>query len=194
VTHLISTYGLPLLFVAVFVESAGLPFIPGELALIAAALAAQEGKFSIVWVIVVAAVGAVGGFTAGYWIGRTGGRRILDRWRLTRRYAAKALPPAQRFFERHGTKTIFLARFIAVLRGTAALIAGITDMEWWPFFAWNVAGGLVWAIGYGLLAYYAGKAVVDTISTYGSYGLLGAAVVVGAGWLVMRRVHKRLEH
>lgn len=192
--HLVATYGLGLLFAAVFIESAGLPFVPGELTLIAAAVSAQEGKFSIVWVIVVAAAAATGGFAAGYWIGRAGGRRLLERWRLPRRYAQKALPPAERFFARHGPRTVFLARFIAVLRGTAALIAGITDMEWWSFLAWDAAGGIVWAVGYGLLAYYAGKAVVDTISTYGSYGLLGAAVVVGAGWLVMRRVHKRLEH
>jgi membrane protein DedA with SNARE-associated domain len=89
---------------------------------------------------------------------------------------------------------VFLARFIAVLRGTAALIAGITDMEWWSFLAWDAAGGVVWAVGYGLLAYYAGKAVVDTISTYGSYGLLAAAVVLGGGWLLSRRLHRRLEH
>lgn len=194
-THLLATYGLFVLFAAVAVESAGLPFVPGELTLIAAAvLAAKHEHFSITWVIVVAAAAAAIGFGIGYWIGRAGGRRLLDRWDLTRRYAAKALPPAERFFERHGSKTVFIARFVAVLRGTAALIAGITEMSWWRFVAWDVAGAIVWAIVYGLLAYYLGHAVVDAVSRYSAYGAAVIVVVAIVAFFVMRFVHKRIEN
>lgn len=194
-THLLATYGLFVLFAAVAVESAGLPFVPGELTLIAAAvLAAKHEHFSITWVIVVAAAAAAIGFGIGYWIGRAGGRRLLDRWDLTRRYAAKALPPAERFFERHGSKTVFIARFVAVLRGTAALIAGITEMSWWRFVAWDVAGAIVWAIVYGLLAYYLGHAVVDAVSRYSAYGAAVIVVVAIVAFFVMRFVRKRIEN
>ncbi|HZT92336.1 MAG TPA: DedA family protein [Gaiellaceae bacterium] len=192
-THLLESYGLFLLFAAVGIESAGLPFVPGELALIAASVLAQQGRFSIVWVIVVAAVAATLGFGCGYWIGRAGGRRLLNRWNLTRRYAEKALPPAERFFSRHGTKTVFLARFVAVLRGTAALIAGITEMSWWEFLGWDIAGAVVWSIGYGLLAYYAGRAVVDAVSRYSAYGALGVIVAAALVYLLHRVVRRRLE-
>ena len=141
--------------------------------------------------IVVAAAGAIAGDNLGYWIGRIGGRKLVDRFGVTRRYAERVLPPSQRFFARHGGKTIFLARFIAILRVTAAWLAGLSHMRWWQFFLWNAAGGIVWATGVSLLAYYAGKAAGDAV---GHYGLYGAAVVIAAGALVfvaLRIWHKR---
>jgi len=101
------------------------------------------------------------------------------RFEFVKKYADRALPPSERFFKRHGGKTIFLARFIAVLRVTAAWLAGISRMHWWQFFAWNAAGGIVWAAGVSLLAYWAGKAVADTVQKYGLYGAIGL-IVLGA--------------
>src|SRR5207249_1018205 len=118
VTNLLLDYGLVLLFVLVAIESAGIP-LPGETALVAAAVLAHD-HYGIVWVIVVAAAGAIVGDNVGYWLGRFGGRRLLERWRVTRRYAERALPPAERFFQRHGGKTVFFGRFFAFLRVTAA--------------------------------------------------------------------------
>lgn len=189
-TKLLVDYGLILVFIVVALESAGLPFLPGELALIAAALLAQPGKhhFSILAVIVVAASGAIGGYIAGYWLGRLGGRRLLGRWEFVKRYADRALPPAERFFERHGSKTIFIGRFVVLLRATAAWLAGITGMSWWRFLVWNVAGAVVWAVGYGLLAYYAGKAVVDAVSRYGTIAVAVLVVLGIAGFFVHRRL------
>jgi len=189
VTHLIVSYGLVALFLLVGVESAGVP-LPGETALITAAVLAHD-HWGIEWVIAVAAVAAIVGDNVGYWLGRTGGRKLLDRFEITRRYAEKALPPSERFFARHGGKTIFLARFIAVLRVTAAWMAGITRMHWWQFFLWNAAGGIVWAIGVGLLAYYAGKAAADAVGRYGLYGAL-AVIAIGVLVVVALRVwHRR---
>jgi membrane protein DedA with SNARE-associated domain len=194
VTHLLLSYGLILLFLVIAGESSGVP-LPGETALIAAAILATPAQhhYNIVEVIAVAAAGAIVGDNVGYWLGREGGRKLLERWGPVRRYAERALPPGERFFKKHGGKTVFIARFVAVLRVTAAWLAGITHMPWWRFFLWNAAGGIVWATGVGLLAYYFGQAAADAISRYGLYGV-GAVVVLGA--LVLVGVHlwrKRME-
>jgi membrane protein DedA with SNARE-associated domain len=192
VTDLLISYGLVLLFALIAAESAGVP-LPGETALIAAAILAERGHYSIVWVIVVAATAAIIGDNIGYWIGRTGGRALLERWGPVRRYAERALPPGERFFAKHGGKTVFIGRFVAVLRVTAAWLAGITHMTWWRFFLWNAAGGIVWATGVSLLAFYFGKAAADAVATYGVYALI--VIVVGAviAFVVMRLLKKRLE-
>jgi len=90
------------------------------------------------------------------------------------------LPPAERFFDRHGGKAVFLARFFGGLRVTGAWMAGITRMQWWRFLFWNAAGGIAWAVGVGLLAYYAGKAAADALARYGIYAAIagGIALVV----------------
>src|SRR2546425_11111039 len=139
VSHLIPTYGLSALFLAVMLESAGMP-VPGETALIAASVLAAQGLLSLPLVIVIAAAAAIIGDNAGYWIGRAAGRRLLERWQLIARYASKMLPPAERFYAHHGGKAVFLARFIPGLRVIGALVAGIAGMEWWRFLLWNVAG------------------------------------------------------
>jgi membrane protein DedA with SNARE-associated domain len=192
VTHLLISYGLVLLFAVIAAESAGVP-LPGETALIAASILAAQGHYSIVSVIVVAASAAIVGDNAGYWIGRTGGRALLERWGPVRRYAERAIPPGERFFKKHGGKTVFIGRFVAVLRVTAAWLAGITHMNWWRFFLWNASGGIVWATGVSLLAYYFGKAAADAVQTYGIYALVAIVVAAAIVFLGMRLLKKRVE-
>lgn len=191
-THLLNSYGLVLLFAVIAAESAGVP-LPGETALIAASILASQGHYSIVSVIVVAASAAILGDNAGYWVGRTGGRALLDKWGPVKRYADRAIPPGERFFEKHGGKTVFIGRFVAVLRVTAAWLAGITQMTWWRFFLWNATGGIVWATGVSLLAYYFGKAAADTVATYGIYALAAIVVLAVIGFVGMRLIKKRVE-
>jgi membrane protein DedA with SNARE-associated domain len=192
VTNLLVQYGLVLLFAAVAIESAGVP-IPGETALITAAFLARPeyDHWSLIQVIVVAAAAAIIGDNIGYWLGRTGGRALIDRWGFARRYADRALPPSERFFRKHGAKTVFFGRFIALLRVTAAWLAGISHMPWWRFFMWNAAGGIVWAIGVSILAYVAGKAVAETVQHYGLYGVLALLAVGTVAFLVLRAWRKR---
>lgn len=191
-TQLLIDYGLVLLFVLVAIESAGIP-VPGETGLITAAVLAQQGHYSIVWVIVIAAAAAIVGDNIGYWLGRTGGRRLLERWSVTRRYAEHTLPRGERFFRRHGSKTVFFGRFIAILRVTAAWMAGISHMHWWLFAFWNALGGILWAIGVGLLAYFAGKTAADAVSRYGLYAVLAIIVLTALGFLVLKIANRRLE-
>ena len=176
-SHLIEhhqSWALVLLFLLIAVESAGLP-LPGETALVASGVLASQGKLSIEAVIPVAAAAAIVGDNCGYWLGREGGRPLLERWSIVSRHAQKVLPRAERLFAKHGGKTVFFGRFIAVLRITAAWMAGISHMTWWRFLLYNAAGGILWATLIGLVAYYSGQAAADAIQTY---GLIAAVVVV----------------
>ena len=191
VEHIVSEAGLFILFVLVGMESAGIP-LPGETALVAAGVLASRGHFDIVAVIVVAASAAIVGDNAGYWIGRLGGRKLLKRWAWLDRHASRLLPWSERFFARHGAKTIFIGRFVAVLRVTAAWLAGISKMPWWRFLVWNAAGGVCWAVLVGLVAYYAGQAAADAIGHYGLIGAGGVIVLALAGYVVFWYLRRRM--
>jgi membrane protein DedA with SNARE-associated domain len=177
VTDFLQSYGLPVLFLLVMAESSGVP-VPGETALITAALLASRGHFDIAAVIVVAAVAAIIGDNIGYLLGRVGGRRVLLRWGFVAKHAEKGLPKAERFFQRHGGKTVFFARFIAGLRVFGAWVAGMTHMPWGRFLVWNAAGGICWALAFGLGTYYLGKAAVEAVAR-GGLAVFGIAVVAG---------------
>jgi len=177
--------GLWLLFLFVMLESAGIP-LPGETALIAAAILAERGHYAIWEVIAIAATAAIIGDNGGYWVGRIWGRKLLKRWKRLERFSERVLPPAEKFFQAHGGKTVFIGRFVAILRFTAAWLAGVTRMEWWRFLLWNAAGGICWAVGVGLLAFYGGKAAADA---FDRYGLIGAGAIVVAVLLVLVGIH-----
>ena len=191
-THFIEQYGLIVVFLLIAAESAGVP-LPGEAALVAAGVFAARGHYSIVTVIVVAALAAIIGDNVGYWLGRKLGRGFLQRYGVVRRFSERVLPRAERFFDKHGGKAIFLARFTAGLRIAGAWIAGFARMPWWRFLLWNAAGGIVWATAVALVAYYFGHAAADAISRYGLIGAAAAAVgvVVVLGGLHFWR--KRVE-
>ena len=183
-------WAMLLLFVLVALESFGLP-VPGETALIACAVLASQGSLSIAWVIVVAAAAAIIGDNLGYWAARKGGRPLLERHRLTRSYADRYLPRGERFFAKHGGKTVFLGRFVAVLRVTAAWIAGLSHMHWWRFLAWNAAGGIVWALLVGLVAYRLGDAAAAALNRYGLVAAGGVVALTAAGYFVVRWMERR---
>jgi len=176
VTSLFTSHGLPLLFAAVAIESFGIP-LPGETALIAFGVLASQGHYSIVAVIAIAAAAAIVGDNLGFWlIGRHGGRALIAKSPLLERRVQRALPRAEALIERYGGRTVFLGRFVALLRETIAWIAGFAGMSWPRFLFWNASGGVVWASAVGLAAYFGGKAIADTASRLGLY--LGVAAVI----------------
>jgi membrane protein DedA with SNARE-associated domain len=185
-TELVSTYGLSALFLGVMLESAGIP-VPGETALIIASVLAIRGFFALSSVIAVAATAAIVGDNIGYWAGRRGARQLLERWRPLTRYADRVLPPAERFFESHGGKSVFLARFIPVLRVAGAFTAGVARMDWWRFFLWNMAGGVAWAASVALVAYHVGGAAVATM---GRFGLVATAIVIAGAAIAFTIAHR----
>ena len=192
-THFFTSYGLPLLFVVVMLESFGIPH-PGETALIAFGVLAAQGRYSIASVIAIAATGAIVGDSLGYWlIGRLGGRALFTRWRWLNQYSDRVLPRAETLMARHGGKTVFFGRFISILRYTVAWVAGLSRMRWWRFLFWNGAGGIAWATAVGLTSYYAGQATATAIQSYGLYAGAAVVVVVVVGWLGVRYARGRVE-
>lgn len=192
-TNFFVSHGLPLLFVVIMLESFGLP-VPGETALIAFGLLAAQGHYSIVWVIVIGATAAIIGDNLGYWLlGRAGGRALFRKWGWLRRYSDRVLPRVERIMERHGGKTVFFGRFVAVLRVGAAAVAGLAHMPWWKFFFWNASGGIVWATTVGLAAFWGGKVVTNAIEQYGIYAAVIIVVGLVVGYFVLRRVKHRVE-
>jgi len=186
-----SGWALLIMFALLTLESFGLP-VPGETALIACSVLASQGSLQLAWVIVVGVSAAIIGDNLGYWTARKGGRPLLERHRLTRDYAGRYLPVGERFFAKHGGKAVFIGRFVAVLRVTAAWIAGLSHMHWWRFLAWNAAGGIVWATGVSLIAYFLGDAAVHAFSKYGLFAAGGVVVITALGFFVVRRIEKRM--
>jgi undecaprenyl-diphosphatase len=169
-------------------ESAGIP-LPGETALIAAAVLASQGKLSLPLVLVTSAAAAVVGDNLGYLLGRKGARRLLERPGRFEEHRRGILRRGEKFFARHGGKTVFLGRWLPFLRITAAWLAGANRMHWPTFLAWNAAGGIAWAISVGVLGYFVGEAAVAVIHTVGyvALGLFAVALAAVVAWAILRR-------
>lgn len=190
-TSFFTHHGLPLLFAAVGIESIGIP-VPGETALIAFGVLASQGHYSIVIVIVVASAAAIVGDNLGFWlIGRRGGRALIARSAWLERRTQRVLPRTVAFINRYGGRAVFFGRFVSLLRETVAWVAGLAGMPWSRFLFWNALGGVVWATAVGLLAYFGGKALADSVSRYGLYvggAALAAAVLLVAAARLKRRL------
>ena len=154
--------------------------LPGETALITAAVLASQGHLQIELVIAIAAAAAIIGDNIGYFLGARLGRRFLERpgWFHERRLAA--LTAGDALFRDHGGKAVFLGRWVAVLRIWAAWLAGMSSMKWQSFLLWNTLGGIAWATCFGLLGYFGGEAAAHVVARIG----VGAAVAIAVGVVV----------
>jgi membrane protein DedA with SNARE-associated domain len=190
VSHLVETAGYPLLFLIVMGESGGVP-LPGETALITAAILASQGKLQIELVIPLAAAAAIVGDNIGYLVARRAGRWLLERPGRFARQRREVLAIGEPFFERHGPKAVFFGRFILGLRTWASWLAGATRMHWRSFVLWNALGGICWATAVGLIAYYLGRSAKNAIETFGLYGLLAAGLAIVSALLLRRRYLRR---
>jgi membrane protein DedA with SNARE-associated domain len=148
--------GYPGVTLFVMIESSGIPF-PGEtMLLLASFYAAIDHQMNIVLIIISAAIGAIIGDNLGFYAGHTGGKAFIERYGRYIFLKPEHMKRAEDFFAKHGDKTVFLGRFVAVLRAWSAFLAGVNQMHWRTFLLYNAAGGIIWAIVYGLLGYYAG--------------------------------------
>jgi membrane-associated protein len=159
---LIKTGGYIGIFLIVFTESGlliGL-FLPGDSLLFTAGLLASRGYVRILSLMAVAFVAAVLGDSTGYYLGRRFGPKVFQRedsWFFKRRYVDETAA----YFEKHGAKTIVLARFVPVVRTLAPLMAGVGRMHYRTFVLYNVAGGAAWALGLPALGYALGDTIPD---------------------------------
>ena len=184
-THFVTAYGLWVVFAVVFLEVAGLPFIPGETALITAAALASQGHGSIVAIIGLAIAAAISGALFGYVAGRRWGRELLNRWAWFERLTRKGVDRSKEFFDRHGAKAVFLGRFLPVVRATLGWMAGVAGMRFASFLLWNVVGAVAWACGIGLVAYYVGAAVIKAVERDLAIGIVAILLIL----LVLGGIH-----
>jgi membrane protein DedA with SNARE-associated domain len=183
----LETYGLWAIFVLVLLEDFGVP-VPGETVLIAGAVYAGSGRMNIVAVGVVGFVAAVLGDNIGYAIGRFGGHAVVLRWGRYVGMTAERLDKAQDFFNRHGGKIITIARFIEGLRQANGIIAGIIEMRWLKFLAFNALGAALWVGTWVTIGYFAGQhiATIYHYITQYSFYLLIVLAVAFVGYVVYR--------
>jgi membrane-associated protein len=174
-------------------ESMGIPS-PGETALVLAAVLASQGKLQIWLVIVIAAAAAIIGDNLGYWLGRLLGREVLSAPGPLQQRRVSLIAIGDRFFQKHGPKAVFIGRWIALVRFATAWLAGINHMRFPEFFFWNALGGITWAITYGLVGYFGGKAAAHVLAQAGIVGavVLGVVIVGGLGYMKVRE-HRAAE-
>jgi membrane protein DedA with SNARE-associated domain len=197
----LDNFGYAAVALFIMIESSGIPF-PGEtMLLLASFYAAVSHQLQIPLVIACAAFGAIIGDNIGYAIGRSGGRAFVVRYGKYVFIKPEHLALAEAYFAKHGNKTVFFGRFIALLRAWAAFLAGVNHMQWRTFLFYNAAGGILWATIYGTLGYIAGHFFHDNFAQVqrlaATLGWLGTGLIVVAVLTVLIvfrvRRHKRVQ-
>lgn len=173
-----------------FIESFGVP-APGEAAIIAGAALAGRGDLNIFGVAIAAFVAAVVGDSVGYWIGRRGGRPLVERFGKYVRLTPERFDKVESFMSRQGPKIVVVARFVEGLRQFNGLVAGITGMPFHKFLAWNTLGAALWVSLWSTGGYLAGNHIDEIAKTATRYVVLAAVVaalaLIAYAW---RRRHR----
>ncbi len=157
---LIQQFGLwiyVLIFLIIFMET-GLvftPFLPGDSLLFAAGAFAAQGVLNIITLLALLTVASILGDTVNYWAGHYLGLKVFHRY--SRFLKKEYLEKTEMFYEKHGGKTIILARFVPVVRTFAPFVAGIGKMHYGRFLLYNVAGGIIWVAFFVLAGYFFGN-------------------------------------
>ncbi len=158
--EIISQYGIAtyaILFGIIFIET-GLvvtPFLPGDSLLFAAGAFSALGSLNIFIIILILCLAAVGGDTANYWIGHFLGKKIIANPRIP--IKDEHIKETENFFEKHGGKTIILARFVPIVRTFAPFVAGIGKMHYGNFISFNIVGGVAWVLLFTLTGFFFGN-------------------------------------
>jgi membrane-associated protein len=160
---IISNYGTTtyvILFAIIFIET-GLvvwPFLPGDSLLFVVGSFAAVGTLNIWILIPLLFIAAVLGDTVNYYIGKSMGLKILQ-WKVNNRPLVKQeyIDQTHAFYEKHGSKTIIMARFVPIVRTFAPFVAGIGEMNYAKFISYNIIGGAIWIVALSLLGYFFGQ-------------------------------------
>lgn len=158
--HIIQSGGLILIGLIVFAESGLLIgfFLPGDTLLFTAGAFAAQGKLPIGWLLVTVVLAAIIGDNVGYSIGSRMGKKVFTKKDGVLFHHENILK-AEKFYEKHGGKTIILARFVPVVRTFASVVAGVGNMPRKRFFVFNVIGAVAWGLGVTLLGYFVGSKI-----------------------------------
>jgi membrane-associated protein len=161
-THLINTFGLIGIMVILFAECGLLVgfFLPGDSLLFTAGLLAAGGLIAPLWVLLVLLpLAAIAGNLVGYWIGRKAGPAVFNR-PDSKLFKAEYVERSHAFFDRNGTRTVLLARFVPIVRTFATVMAGASRMDFRRYVVNSVIGGIAWAAGVTLLGFWLGQVAV----------------------------------
>lgn len=177
IAQIVQAGGFLLVAFIVFAESGLLVgfFLPGDTLLFGAGLAASQGQISLAWLIVAVVAAAIIGDNVGYSIGRRTGPRMF-RKKESLFFQQEHIERAEKFYEKHGGKTIIIARFVPIVRTFAPVVAGIGKMPRQRFMFYNVFGGIIWGAGMPLLGYYFGSKIPH-LDEYIEYVLLAVIVL-----------------
>lgn len=176
-THLINTFGLVGIMAILFAECGLLVgfFLPGDSLLFTVGLLVARGLVAPLWLLLVLLpLAAVAGNLAGWWIGRMAGPAVFDR-PDSRLFKARYVDRARVFFERHGTRTVVLARFVPVVRTFATVMAGAARMDFRRFAVYSLIGALAWTTCVTLLGYWLGQ--IALVRTHVELFIVGIVVL-----------------
>lgn len=186
--------GLLLLLVVVFVETGLLVgfFLPGDSLLFTTGVLVASDRLDIpLWLLLVTIpLAAITGDQVGYTIGRKAGPKVFDR-PDSRFFRQEYVDKAHGYFERHGARTIVVARFVPIVRTFAPVVAGVSRMRYRTFVAYNVFGGALWGVGVTLLGFWLGRVqfVADNVQP-----IILAVVALSILPIVVEAVRARREH
>lgn len=133
-------------------------FLPGDSLLFTAGFLASQGVFDIRILALLCFIAAVLGDSVGYWFGKKVGPRLFNR-EGSLFFHKESLIKAKNFYEKHGGKTIVLARFLPFIRTFAPIVAGVGEMKYAAFLSFNIVGGFLWAVGLSFLGYFLGTKI-----------------------------------
>jgi len=193
--HYFNIYGYYIVFLFLLLENffvTGL-VVPGETVLLIASFAAAQGTLSIGYVIATAATAAIVGNIAGYFIGRKGGRPLIEK------YGGRFLSPgkveaAEKYFDIHGPKTVFIGRFAAGVRVFVPLLAGASKMNFTKFISYTVAAVLTWTAGIGIIGFFFGQNWAFISKLIGRFGIVVfIAVAIFVILHIFRRKRERVS-
>ncbi len=186
-------WGYVVVFAATFLENsvgAGV-IVPGETLVIIGGVYAGLGDLWVPGVATVAIIGAILGDNLGYWIGRRFGRGFLERHGRKLFVTPERIEAAERYYARHGGKTVFFGRFIPVVRSVGFIVAGVSHMPWKRFLVYDVAGAVIWGVGHTMIGYALGESYerLERYATPFGIGLLVVLLLVigGSKFLAARR-------
>jgi membrane-associated protein len=177
IVSLVEAVGYIGLFAIIFAES-GLFFgffLPGDTLLFTAGLLASQGFFNIYILLALFALSAIIGDSVGYWFGKKVGPKIFNK-EDSFFFQKKHIERTHNFYERYGTKTIVLARFVPIVRTFAPILAGVGEMKYKTFLKYNIIGALLWGVGITFIGYFLGSRVPN-IENYLFYIIVAILVL-----------------
>jgi membrane protein DedA with SNARE-associated domain len=184
-------HGYLTVFVALLLENSGVP-VPGETVLLFASfLAFNEQELHLTYIILVGIAAATIGDNIGYWVGRRGGRRLLERYQHLFRIPASTISKGERLFSTHGALTIFFARFVFGMRVIAGPLAGVLRMDWKTFGLFNFLGATLWVTVISFVGYTFGEHWEQLIKIMGRVNVFIAIVALYGALIVWRRYRAR---